>query len=92
MLCLQLQITLSLQYYLEVITVNIRSKALLLRAGLGGGGVGGGTDQTHLCPKPGFACLYAKLLWRRQWQATPVLLPRKSHGWRSLVGCSPWGH
>ena len=23
---------------------------------------------------------------------TPVLLPRKSHGWRSLVGCSPWGH
>ena len=27
---------------------------------------------------------------RRQWQATPVLLPRKSHGWRSLVGCSPW--
>ena len=26
-----------------------------------------------------------------QWQATPVLLPRKSHGWRSLVGCSPWG-
>ena len=28
---------------------------------------------------------------RRQWQATPVLLPRKSHGWRSLVGCIPWG-
>ena len=23
---------------------------------------------------------------------TPVLLPGKSHGWRSLVGCSPWGH
>ena len=29
--------------------------------------------------------------WRRQWQPTPVLLPGKSHGWRSLVGCSPWG-
>ena len=27
----------------------------------------------------------------RQWHPTPVLLPRKSHGWRSLVGCSPWG-
>ena len=27
---------------------------------------------------------------RRQWQPTPVLLPGKSHGWRSLVGCSPW--
>ena len=32
------------------------------------------------------------LLWRRQWHPTPVLLPGKSHGWRSLVGCSPWGH
>ena len=29
---------------------------------------------------------------RRQWHPTPVLLPEKSHGWRSLVGCSPWGH
>ena len=27
----------------------------------------------------------------RQWHPTPVLLPRKSHGRRSLVGCSPWG-
>ena len=23
---------------------------------------------------------------------TPLFLPGKSHGWRSLVGCSPWGH
>ena len=28
---------------------------------------------------------------RRQWQPTPGLLPGKSHGRRSLVGCSPWG-
>ena len=28
---------------------------------------------------------------RRQWHPTLVLLPGKSHGWRSLVGCSPWG-
>ena len=28
---------------------------------------------------------------RRQWHSTPVLLPGKSHGQRSLVGCSPWG-
>ena len=27
---------------------------------------------------------------KRQWHPTPVLLPGKSHGWRSLVGCSPW--
>ena len=28
---------------------------------------------------------------RRRWHPTPVLLPGKSHGQRSLVGCSPWG-
>ena len=31
------------------------------------------------------------LVRRRQWHPTPVLLPGKSHRWRSLVGCSPWG-
>ena len=30
--------------------------------------------------------------WRRQWHPTPILLPGKSHGRRSLVGCNPWGH
>ena len=30
--------------------------------------------------------------WRRKWQSTPVLLPGKSHGQRSLVGYSLWGH
>ena len=30
-------------------------------------------------------------LRRRQWHPTPVLFPGKSHGQRSLVGCSPWG-
>ena len=29
--------------------------------------------------------------WRRIWQPTPVLLPGKSHGWRCMVGYSPWG-
>ena len=28
---------------------------------------------------------------RRQWHPTPVLLPGKSHGRRSLEGCNPWG-
>ena len=31
------------------------------------------------------------IFWRRQWHPAPVLLPGKSHGRRSLVGCSPWG-
>ena len=37
-----------------------------------------------------FCC--STLSWRRQWHPTPVLSPGKSHGRRSLVGCSPWGH
>ena len=32
-----------------------------------------------------------KLIRRRQWHPTPVLLPGKSHGQKSLVGCGPWG-
>ena len=35
--------------------------------------------------------LFMMSFWRRQWHPTPVLLPGKSHGQRSLVGCSPWG-
>ena len=31
------------------------------------------------------------MIWRRQWHPTPGLLHGKSHGWRSLVGHSPWG-
>ena len=30
--------------------------------------------------------------WRRKWHPTPVFLPGKFHGQRSLVGYSPWGH
>jgi len=39
----------------------------------------------------GYLGSFVLLYRRRQWHPTPVLLPGKSHGWRSLVGCSPWG-
>ena len=45
---------------------------------------GSTTLQTHLE-------VFSYVEWRRQWHPTPVLLPGKSHGRRSLVGCSPWG-
>ena len=32
------------------------------------------------------------MAWRRRWQPIPVFLPGKFHGWRSLVGYSPWSH
>ena len=40
----------------------------------------------------GFDPRVEEIPWRRKWQPTPVFLPRKSHGQRSLVGYSPWGH
>src|SRR5574337_123430 len=43
------------------------------------------------CGRPGFDPWVGKILWRRKWHPTPVLLPGKSHGQRSPVGCSPWG-
>ena len=42
--------------------------------------------------KDKYHILYGSVYGRRQWHPTPVLLPGKSHGWRSLEGCSPWGH
>ena len=54
----------------------------------------GGSDGKSVClqcERPGFDPWVGKIPWRRKWQATPVLLPGKSHGRRSLVGCNPWG-
>ena len=43
------------------------------------------TCRTHkLAQPPG------KIPWRRKWQPTPVILPGKFHGQRSLAGCSAW--
>ena len=39
----------------------------------------------------GFDPWVGKIPWRRKWQPTPVLLPGKSHGQRSLIDYSPWG-
>ena len=39
-----------------------------------------------------FMCWTPSWYRRRQWHPTPVLWPGKSHGQRSLEGCSPWGH
>ena len=43
------------------------------------------------CRRPGFDPWVGKTPWRREWQPTPVFVPGKSHGPRSLVGYSPWG-
>ena len=44
------------------------------------------------CRRPGFDPWVGKISWKREWQPTPVFLPGKSYGQRSLTGYSPWGH
>ena len=41
--------------------------------------------------RPGFDPWVRKIPWSRKWQLTPVFMPGKSYGLRSLVGYSPWG-
>ena len=42
------------------------------------------------CRRPRFDPWGGKIPWRRKWRPTLVFLPEKSHGQRSLVGCSLW--
>ena len=49
----------------------------------------GSVVKTHLqCRRRGFDPWFRKIPWRRKWQPTPVFMPGKSHGQRSLVGYS----
>ena len=48
------------------------------------------TCQCRRCRRRRFDPWVRKIPWRRKWQPTPVFLPGKSHGQRSLVGCIAW--
>ena len=60
--------------------------------GLPGGASGKEPTCQYRCMRCGFDPWVGKMPWRRPWQPTPVLLPGQSHGERSLMGYSPWGH
>ena len=49
-----------------------------------------GKDSACKFRRCGSDC-WAKISWRRKWQSIPIFQPGKSHGQRSLVGCSPCG-
>ena len=51
-----------------------------------------GKASTYQCKRRRFDSWVWKIPWRRKWQPIPVFLPGKSHGQRSLVDYSPWGH
>ena len=48
--------------------------------------------QCKRCRRWGFHSRVRKIPWRRKWQSTPVFLPGKFHGQRSLKGYSPQVH
>ena len=51
-----------------------------------------GKESTYQRRRLRFGPWIRRTCWRRQWQATPVFLPGKSHGQRRLLGYSPWVH
>ena len=60
-----------------------------MKQGFPGGSVIDSTFQGRGC---GFLPWVRKIPWRRKWQPTPVFLPGKSYGQRSLVDCKRVGH
>ena len=64
--------------------------------GLGGGsGIPGdtsGKESAHQYKRHGFNPCIGKIPWSRKWKPAPIFFPGKSHGQRSLVGYTPWGH
>ena len=78
-------------YYHECVT-----STPIIRPNLAGlwGYLGGASDKesTGQCRRCRFSPWVRKIPWRRAWQPTPVFLPGKSHGQRSLVGYSPQSH
>ena len=48
------------------------------------------TCQCRRFKRHGFDSWVGKMPWSRKWQPTPLFLPGKSHGQRSLADCSPW--
>ena len=65
---------------------------LALSMGFPGGASGkDSTCQCRRCKRCRFDSWVGKTPWRRTWQPTPIFLPRKSHGQRSLAGYSPQG-
>ena len=68
----------------------LTSKRMAVSTSLGFPGGSDGKASACKCGRPGFDPWVGQMPWRRKWQLTPVLLPGKFRGWKSLVGYSPW--
>ena len=85
-----------LHQFSEIPIASISSHYFRICSGnLGFPGDASGKEPACKCrryKRPGFNPWVGKIPWRRTWQPTPVFLPGESHGQKSLVGYSPWGH
>ena len=76
--------TIPWEYYMGEVNISAYTIGVSLEAQM--------VKNLQQCRKPGFNSWSRKIPWRRAWQPTPVFLPGETHGQRSLVGYSPWGH
>ena len=75
-----------------VVSLGLIPRSRIVQGFPGGASGKEPTCQCRRCKRLGFNPGVGKIVWRRAWQLTLVFLPGESHGQRSLVGYSPWGH
>ena len=80
-----------LLYHLWACCFLIDLQQLSTRSFRGGASSKESTCQCKRYQRCGFNPWVRTISWSREWQQTPVLLPGKFHGQRSLAGYSPWG-
>ena len=74
---------------MSLFAIHISSLVRCLKSFLGGSD---GKESACNVGDLGSRPWVGKIPWRREWQSTPVFLPREFCGQRSLAGYSPWGH
>ena len=76
----------------ETNTLHLLWKSIYYRASQVALVVKNATANAGDIKRLGFDPWVGKTPWKREWHPTPVFLPGESHGQRSLVNYSPWGH
>ena len=77
--------------HFSFVKVVVEVCILYMRRGKANSQISDGKSICLQCGRPGFNPWLRKIPWRRKWQPTPVFLPGKFHGQRSLAGYSLWG-
>ena len=79
-------------YFLKPHELLLKSFKIRNKIGIGFPSGSAGKELACQCSRCKFYPWVRKIPWRRKWHPTAVFLPGKSHGQKSLLGYSPWGH